>query len=402
MLNLKVIGAGAAGNKAAINLIENGFNQNNVTLINSTIKDIPEKFHDNAIIFGANSESLGGCGKERDIGKKMLLRDMKIGNTNLDTIADPDTNAIVIVSSTEGGSGSAATPIIAKYIKEVVGIPVIVCLFFGFNSDVRGMQNSIEICQELSDDYGVIGISNYKFLDSCNGNKLKAETAANNLFVELIKILTGSTIVPGSQNIDDTDLYKLAITPGYMCIGSANISKIKNIDQFNKQVSQAIDESKLVDSNNKGAKRIGLIFDAPDNIYDYIDFSCNIISEEFGIPYEMYTHIQNTSNPGTITWIAVGMAMPIDEIKEIYDNYLKNSKSVNKAKDSFFDEVSSFKGNREDAMFNMLGQSNTTKAKDSFFENFGLTTIPSKPKTSNNKPLVKTVNPTKSDSKKEY
>ena len=393
MLNIKVIGAGAAGNKAAINLVEKGFNINDVTLINSTAKDIPEKFRDSAIIFGQNSNTLGGCGKEREIGKKLILHDLKANLVDLDSITDPDTKAVVIVSSTEGGSGSAATPILAKYIKQVIGVPVIVCLFFGFNSDVRGMQNSIEICQELSDDYGIIGISNSKFLDSCNGNKLKAELAANDLFVEMIQALVGKDIVPGSQNIDDTDLYKLLVTPGYMNIDKANIYKIKNVDQFNKVISATIDDSKLIDISTKGAKRIGVIFDAPDSIHDYIDFSAERISQEFGLPYEMYTHVQSTKNSGTVTWIVVGMPMPLDEIKEIYEGYLQSSGDVNKKKDSFFDEVSELKGNQEDGMFNMLNsKQDSKKAKDDFFKGFGL-------EVKDKKPTVKT---TKANSSDEY
>ena len=380
MINIKVIGAGAAGNKAAINLVTSGFNANDVTLINSTIKDIPENFRDNAIIFGKKSGNLGGCGKERDIGKQLILHDLKSGDINLDNIVDPSTKAVVIVSSTEGGSGSAATPILAKYFKEVVGVPVIVCLLFGFNSDVRGMQNSIEICQELSDDYGIIGISNSKFLDSCNGNKLKAEMAANELFTEIIKVLIGYYIAPGSQNIDDTDLYKLVVTPGYMNIGKANISKIKNLNQYNTALAEAIDDSKLVDISSKGAKRIGVIFDAPESIRDFIDFSADTISEEFGLPYEMYTHVQDTNTNANVIWIATGMPMPLAEIKSIYEGYLQESNAVNKKRDSFFDEVSSLKGNQEDAVFNMLSSKpDTTKAKDNFFKDFGLDVKDKKP-----------------------
>ena len=137
MLNLKVIGTGAAGNKAAISLIENNnFNKDFVTLINSTPKDIPDEYKDNAFIFGSK-DRLGGCGKERTIGKELFVKDLRNGVISLDNIANPDTNAVVIVSSTEGGSGSATTPIIAKYLKEVVGIPVIIVLFFGFNTDLR-------------------------------------------------------------------------------------------------------------------------------------------------------------------------------------------------------------------------------------------------------------------------
>lgn len=374
MLNLKIIGAGAAGNKATIALVEHGFDPKDIVLINSTAKDIPEKYKDNAIIFGSNAATLGGCGKERDVGKKLILQDMKTGSISLDDIADPDTNAVVIVSSTEGGSGSAITPILAKYIKEVLGIPVIICLFFGFNTDVRGMQNSIEICQELSDDCGVIGISNYKFLEPANNNTIKAELLANDQFVKLIDIICGRSIIPGKQNIDDTDLFKLVITPGYMCIETANVSKIKNIDQFNKAIDSTIDDSVLVDCSEKGAKRIGIIYDISEDLSDYVDFTASALQNRYGTPYEMFTHIQNTGNNPSVTWISAGLPLPIKEVKDIYDNYLKMSAVVSKKKDSFFDSVMGMKGNQEDGMFNMLSinKNNNTRAKSSFFADFGI------------------------------
>lgn len=375
MLNLKVIGAGAAGGKAAILLAENGFDLSNITLINSTSRDIPDAYRNNSIIFGTSADTLGGCGKEREVGKKLILRDMKFGNISLDNIADPTTNAIIIVSSTEGGSGSAVTPILAKYINEVLGIPVIIVLFFGFNSDVRGMQNSIEICQELSDNCGVIGISNAKFLDAANSNKLKAEQLANEEFVKIVNILSGSNIIPGSQNIDDTDLFKLVVTPGYMCIGNANISKVKNREQFDKAINESIDNSKLLDISEKGAKRIGVIFDTPADMDDSVDYNANVIQNRYGIPYEMFTHLQNKS-AGELTWIAAGLPLPIKEVKEIYENYMKASSTVNKSKDSFFDSIGQLTGNQEDGMFNMLSSPKKNPvnkaAKNSFFADFGI------------------------------
>lgn len=377
MLNLQVIGAGAAGNKAAINLIKKGFNPKNVILLNSTAKDIDPEYQDNAIIFGTHSNSLGGCGKERERGKKLILRDLVTGNVKLDSVIDLP-HAVVIVSSTEGGSGSAITPIIADYIKDVMGIPVIVCLFFGFNQDARGMQNSIEICQELSEDIGVIGISNHKFLEECSNNKFKAEEKANDLFVELINILSGNGLKPSRQNIDDTDLLKIITTPGYMCIGSAPVFKVKNIDQYNKIINDAIDNSKLVDTSKKGAKRIGAIFDIDEFLSDNVDFSSETFLEEFGTPYEMYTHVQD-SGVNTVTWIASGMPMPTEEVKAIYEEYLKRSEAVNKKVDSFFEEIAQLKGNQEDGMFNMLDNKPIgTKERDKFFEEFGLDVKPKK------------------------
>ena len=145
MLKAKVIGTGAAGNKAAIELVNSGkFPITDITLINSTDRDIPEEYHNDAIIFGKSRPNhLGGCGKERTLGKKMFIEDIKNRKIDLDGIVDKDTNFVIIVSSTEGGSGSASAPIIAKYIRTVLNIPVVLVLFFGFNTDARGMQNSI-------------------------------------------------------------------------------------------------------------------------------------------------------------------------------------------------------------------------------------------------------------------
>ena len=376
MLNLKVIGAGAAGNKAAIMLSEKeGFNIEDITLINSTSRDIPDKYKNNSIIFGASADTLGGCGKERAVGTNLILRDLKTGNINIDGIVDPSTKAVVIVSSTEGGSGSAVTPVLAKYITEVIGIPVIVILFFGFNSDVRGMQNSIEICQDLKDTYGVIGISNAKFLNDANGNKIRAEELANEEFCRIVRILSGSDIHAGRQNIDDTDLYKLIVTPGYMCIGTANLKGTKNIDMFNKAINTAIDETKLIDSNNKVVKRIGAIFDIPASMDDAVDYNAAVLTQRYGVPYEMFTHVQNESATGEITWIAAGMDLPIDEVKEIFENYKKASETVNKKKDSFFSEIAGFNGNKDDSMFNMLNiggkkEATTKAAKNSFFDDY--------------------------------
>ena len=369
MLNFKVIGAGAAGNKAAIDLISYGFNPKDVIMINSTTKDIGENFSENSIIFGSSSNFLGGCGKERTLGKRLILADMKAGAINFDNIIDPDTNAVIIASSTEGGSGSAVTPIMAKYFKEVVGIPVIVVLFFGFNSDVRGMQNSIEIMQELSENYTIIGICNSKFLDK-NTSKPKAEAAANEKFVDIVRILSGTDIYPSSQNIDDTDLLKIVTTPGYMMVETVNVSKCKNKDQITEAINATIDESKLMDINESGAKRIGAIYRIMEPMTDFIDFEAADLSFRYGVPYEMFTHIQNDDESNVIEWIVSGLPMPIDGVKEIYENYKKSSCEVNKKKDGFFDSISELKGNKEDDMFNMLSNSSNKKNKSSFFSEF--------------------------------
>jgi len=276
MLKAQVIGCGAAGNKAAIQLVESNYLGSDLSylLINSTDKDIPNDYRLHSMIFGNETYS-GGCGKERTLGKRLLLNDATNGVRAIDRKIDPECDFVVVCGSTEGGSGSASIPILSKYIKQVLHIPVIAVLFFGFNDDARGMQNSIEVCQELPEDIGVISICNSKFMSEANGNKLRAEKLANQHFCNLMRILVGKDIHESSQNIDDTDLKKLILTPGFISIETANIKGIKNIDQYNTTVSTSIDNTKSMDSPVPSAKRIGVIFNIKAES-DNVDFNCSI------------------------------------------------------------------------------------------------------------------------------
>ena len=392
MLRFQVIGCGAAGNKATINLVESEVlnkDEFSYLLINSTSKDIPANYREKALIFG---KSLGGCGKERDIAKDMIIHDEDNGIRALDKMVDPYADVVIVCGSTEGGTGSASVPMISKYISSVLKQPVIACLFFGFNDDARGMQNSIEVCQELPENVGVISICNSKFLTYTNGNKLKAEELANHQFVSIIRTLSGKSIYEASQNIDDTDLKKLITTPGYMTVMSANITGAKSPEQVEKKINDSFIDTKSMDSPSKSAKRIGVIFDVKQDNPN-ADYQCKIFKDLYGTPYELFLHVQHVGSLETVTCIAAGQKMPIDEVKEIFEEYKRTSSEINKSRDDFFDTLNSFKGNAEDSMFNMgLNRNNNGPSeadRNAFFKEFGVDLSENKPE--GKTPVVKSV-----------
>lgn len=375
MLNLKIVGCGAAGNKALANLVDKGFSIDQSFFVNSTDVDIPGKYRNNAIIFGKKHNRLGGCGKERSIGKKMLLDDLRTDAAAIDAIAGKE-DAIILVGSTEGGSGSSSIPLLAKYFSEVYHKPVIVILFFGFNDDIRGLQNSIEICQELSNEYTIIAIDNSSFLDECNGNRFKAEKAANEKFAEIVGILMGKTLLAGDQVIDDTDLFKVITTPGYMVVDWTDLpSRIKNKNDYAAPITDIIrDHSHFIDPPKQSAcKRIACIFNL-NEVDDNIDYSCDIIAGVFGKPYEYFISLGECQT-NQFYFIASGMKFPQDTIQKIYDEYKARSESMDKTKDTFFDEVCNLKGNSADSQFDMLGYTskiNLQQNKSDFFGSFGI------------------------------
>ena len=204
---------------------------------------------------------------------------------------------------------------------------------------------------------------------------VEAEKLANRKFVNIMGIITGSSIIASSQNIDDTDLFKILSTPGYICIESADLTDVTSVEEFNARINNAMYDSTLLDSGKRGSKRIGVIYDIPESMTSVVDFSGSNIREKYGVPYEMFTHVQDYSGP-SVTWIAAGLSLPTEEVKSIYEKYKTSSAEVNKEKDSFFEFCTSLKGNSEDSMFNefdnLTRSEQTDKKSADFFKQYGL------------------------------
>ena len=367
MLSFSVVGCGAAGNKAVIDLMNIGYNPAKCYLLNTTLKDVPSEYHEKVTIFGKSTNRLGGCGKERSIGKDMLMSDLKSNAIDIDSIVDHDDQAIVLVSSTEGGSGSSAVPILAKYFKKVHNMNVICVFFFGFNDDVRGMKNSIELCKELSEEYTVVGISNSKFLTGTN--KFNAERSANELFCNTIKILSGAIIQPGTQMMDDTDLYKVVTTPGYLIANTWDFQRPKTLEAYHKDFTNFLNSQGFVDpSKNPGAKRIAMIFNTPED--ENIDYTAQDLRALYGEPFEYFTHLSDDCDGYSVSFIVSGMKLPAEEINSIYEEYMERTVKVSKDRDSFFDMIGGMESSEDERGFDMLTPSNqktVQAAKQDFF-----------------------------------
>lgn len=375
MLKAKVIGIGAAGNKAAIKLLEEGvMDKPSVLLLNSTLKDIPEAYKEYAIEFGDTK----GCGKERNLAKKMILASLQNGQVSLDQFIDKDDRMVIIVTSAEGGTGCGASSIIAEYMQEVLNLHVHMFVFCGFEDDARGLKNTVDWFNDLKDSYTVEAISNKKFLEDAHNVRSKAEQLANEEFAKRVVILLGQNIVPSENNIDDTDLFKLTTTPGFMTIEHHNLDKVRNMEDFNASLQDMIDNSKSLD-NEQSAKRIGVIINCSDKTQHFIDLSFSVLKEQYGTPFELFTHIQNVHDEEYVNVIISGMKIPYDDIKETYNKYKKQMESVDLAKDKFFDSFGKFDTSSGDDLdigsnkFNSAGDKDTVEGnKNDFFSKFGV------------------------------
>lgn len=338
-----LFGIGAAGNKAAIAALEaNVINDEYVKLLNTTSKDIPEKYkvnNDKTIIF---SSGLGGCGKEPTKGKKAIIRAIQNHAIDFGSLLPQDVKQVVLVTSTEGGTGCGATPIIAKYF-EAMNIPVHVFAFIGFEDEARGINNTLKFFKELGDSNIILhSIMNSKFIiDGYNNSYKKAEESANKEFVNQLKILLGSNLVNSDQNIDNTDHYKINTTPGYMDIKHVPLKGTKNMSMSDKFISNVFDNNTCLEYK-KGCKRLAVIIDASESVQDAIDASFGVIKRYVGEPYEIYRHTQNTGNGDYMDIIISGLPYPTDAISEInnkYNSFRDKISDENKDKPSNFNDI---------------------------------------------------------------
>lgn len=312
MLEVVLFGIGAAGNKAAIQALEERVIDSKKTyLVNTTVKDIPESYKKNSERIIKFSSMLGGCGKEPIKGEKAMFQAIKNKHINFSALIDENTKAVVLVTSIEGGTGCGATPVIAKYFA-ALNIPVHVFAFIGFQDEVRGINNSLKFFKSLPDEIILHTINNSKFLDFTK-NYAKAEEAANKEFAKQLEIVIGSKMIPSTQNIDDTDHYKIFTTLGYMDIRHVDLEGAKNIELTNQAIIDSFESMSCLEYD-KGCKRLAVIINAHQKTQDAIDNRFEVIKRYTGEPFETYRHVQNDGSGDYMDIIVSGLLYPEEGI----------------------------------------------------------------------------------------
>jgi hypothetical protein len=359
-------GCGQGATKAMIYCIENGtLDKNECCVVNSTIKDIPEDYRDRCIIISEDPDA--GCGKVRAAAKKLMINYLRNNPNVIEELIPDDVQYVNIITTTEGASGSGASVVLAKWIESQIGLPVMITLICGFESDTRGLQNTIEYFKDLEGgNYIVKTVSNKRFLEKTS-NTFVAERLANEDIATGIKVVNAFDIVDSEQNIDDTDHYKLITNPGMMFVTEVTFDKkLKNPNQFDQIVSDAIDYSSSLDFE-PSATKIGVFMNISDDNLSVIDTSFSAIKKKLcgnNTIEEFFVHRQYVSSePEFIRIIASGMNLPKEELQDMYAKYQKNLKASTND-DDFFSAIS--------GMETVTQQSTHTKKNtdDDFFSKF--------------------------------
>ena len=326
---IKVIGVGGGGNNSIKTLLGTKLDGLDFIIAN-TDKQVLEQFDKSMVLQLGDKKGLG-AGAKPEIGKAAAL-------ASEDEIKSRRKGAdlVIITAGMGGGTGTGASPVIAKIAKECGALVVaIVTTPFDFEGPKRTKiaKEGIQELIKYVDSY--IIVSNNKLLMQYgNISYNDAFTCANNVLKQAIRTLIDVIAVPGIINLDFADLETIIKNSGEAVVG---IGSGSGEDRATKAITSAI-SSPILESSIVGATDAIVYFVASKQVtLNEIQKALNAMRELVGQDMNIIFGLTNTTSDESdklgelfVSVIATGLKDdapkdPQDIQKQISDNLLKST-----------------------------------------------------------------------------
>ncbi len=313
LASIKVIGIGGAGGNTVNSMIDSNFNNHIEFIVANTDSQAlrqSKAFH--KIQLGVKSTKGLGTGANPEVGKRAAEEDI---DKILEVIGDAD--IVFIAAGMGGGTGSGASPVIAKALREkgILTIAIVTKPFvFEGKRRAQSAQASIEELKKYVDT--LILIPNQKLLDVVDGkvSMINAFSMINEVLNQSVKGISDIITKPGHINVDFADLRTIMKDMGLAIMGTG---KAKGEMRAKEAALNAISSPLLENMSIKGAKSVLL------NISGGTNLGLHEISEAASVIYEQAdenAHIilgsvidPQMNDEVTVTIIATGFSLKKQE-----------------------------------------------------------------------------------------
>ncbi|MBI4722004.1 MAG: cell division protein FtsZ [Candidatus Stahlbacteria bacterium] len=214
---IKVLGVGGAGGNIVDTMVKEGVNGIEFVAINTdsqalTISQSPIK-----IQIGGNFTKGLGSGGDPDTGRKAM-------EENYDDVKEliKNTDVLFITCGMGGGTGTGASPIIAKMAKEMGKFTIAVATFpFSFEGSVRANQAREGIFRLKRYADAIIVAHNQKLFTIVNEKVglMEAFEVVNQIVYQIVYGITEIINTPGLVNVDFADVRTVMSEQGETFIG---------------------------------------------------------------------------------------------------------------------------------------------------------------------------------------
>ena len=248
--NIKVIGIGGGGGNAVNHMIKQGLQGVKFICANTDTQDLSSSPAEEKIQLGVETSKGLGAGMNPEIGKASAEE----AGDSIRTLLS-DTNMLFITAGFGGGTGTGASPVIARVAKEMDILTVgVVTKPFEWEGDERSAlaEEGLQDLEQHVDSLIVIPNDRLQSL----GERItlfNAFQAANEVLLNSVQGIVELVTVPGVINLDFADVKAVMRKKGRSIMGSSVAS---GPDRARLAIEQAINSPLLEDINLDGASGI--------------------------------------------------------------------------------------------------------------------------------------------------
>jgi len=248
---IKVFGIGGGGGNAVNYMYRLGIKDVNFVVCNTDSQALVNSPVSVKIQLGTSLTEGRGAGNNPETGRKSAQESME----DIQAILASNTKMIFITAGMGGGTGTGASPVIAKAAREMGILTVaIVTIPFPFEGPQR-INQAIDGINELRQYVdSLLVINNGKLREVYGDLKLSdAFSRADDVLATAAKGIAEIITVPGYVNVDFADVNTVMTNSGAAIMGSASAS---GTDRAINAIQQALNSPLLNNNDIRGAKNI--------------------------------------------------------------------------------------------------------------------------------------------------
>ena len=281
---IKVIGVGGGGGNAVNHMYKQGITGVDFIICNTDAQALELSPIPNKVQLGASLTEGMGAGSIPEVGKNSAIENID----DIKLMLGSNTRMLFITAGLGGGTGTGASPIIAKAARELDILTVgIVTTPFAFEGKRRKMQaeEGLEELKKYVDSFLVI--SNDRLRQVFGNLTLGSAFAqADNILTTAAKGIAEIITLPGYINVDFKDVRTVMKDSGVSIMGSA---MAEGDNRALKAVEGALLSPLLKDNEIEGARYILLNISSGDQevTMDEVSVITDFIQEEAGLAADL-------------------------------------------------------------------------------------------------------------------
>jgi len=313
---IKVIGVGGGGGNAVNHMYKQGISGVDFIICNTDAQALELSPIPNKVQLGTSLTEGMGAGSDPDVGENSAIESIE----DIKRMLGVNTKMLFITAGMGGGTGTGASPVLAKAAKELGILTVaIVTTPFTFEGKRRRSQaeEGLEELRKYVDSYLVI--SNDRLREIFGNLTMGAAFAkADDILTTAAKGIAEIITIPGYVNVDFKDVRTVMSDSGVAIMGS---DKAEGEDRAQKAVEGALASPLLKDNEIEGARYILLNITSgkKEVTMDEVSIITDYIQDQAGMTADLIWGNcvdESLEDHLSVTIIATGFQTAEDRLKE--------------------------------------------------------------------------------------